>query len=194
MKSLQESLFDKDLVKKDVDIDFDTLLNMLFEFGRKKKKLFDKVEVIYHEGRQSIFIKKFLGVGNSDDACFELQFGVTNHFPNGVAFNVPTMVLHDRWGGNYVKGWASSRTDVNVTRRKIDKVVELENNNNSIATIEATNDNITKVFDLYDGIIEGFCSTWFEKDLKHYIDQYSEKKAIPGLILDILMKKLIDKA
>ena len=60
MKSLQESLFGGDLVKKDVDIDFDTLLNMLFEFGRKKKKLFDKAEVIYHEGRQSIFIKKFL--------------------------------------------------------------------------------------------------------------------------------------
>ena len=192
MKSLQESLFDGDLVKKGVSIDFETLLDMLFDFGRKKKKLFDKTGVIYHEGRQVIFIKKFLG--KDDEICFELQFGITNLHPNSVAFNVPVMEVHDWRGGDVSQnGWKSSRTDVNATRRIIDKTIKLENNDEFTSTIEVTNNNITKVFDLYDGIIEDFCSSEFEKELKKYIDQYSGKKAIPGLILDILMKKLITK-
>ena len=189
MKSLQESLFDSDLVEKGVKIDFDTLRDMLFSFGEKKTKFFDKAAVVYHEGRQTIFIKKFLG--NNDEICFELQFGVTNVHPNSAAFNVPVMMVHDRWGGNYVSGWKTSQTDVNATKRKINSIIKLENNGTS--TIEATDVNIGKVFDLYNNMVERFCSTEFEKELKKYIDQYSGKKAIPGLILDILMKKLIVK-
>ena len=190
MKSLQESLFDSDLVEKGVSVDFETLCDMLFSFGRKKAKFFDKTRVVYHEGRQAIFIKKFLG--EYDEVCFELQFGVTNMYPKGTAFNVPAMVAHDRWLGDASRnGWKTSQTDVNATKRKINSIIKLENNGTS--TIEATDVNIGKVFDLYDNIIKRFCSTEFEKELKKYIDQYSEKKAIPGLILDILMKKLITK-
>ena len=203
MKSLQESLFDsktqmteslfdKDLVEKGVSINFETLRDMLFNFGRKKTKLFDKSGVVYHEGRQAVFIKKF--IGEDDQVCFELELGVTNTYPEGSAFNVPVMVVHDRWMGSATwNSWKSSRTDVNATRRKIDSTIKLENNNKLTSTIEATNANIGKVFDLYDNIVERFCSTEFEKELKKYIDQYSEKKVIPGLILDILMKKLIAK-
>lgn len=192
MKSLQESLFDGDLVEKGVSVDFETLRDMLFSFGRKKAKFFDKTGVVYHEGRQAIFIKKFLG--ENDGICFELEFGVTNMYPKGTAFNVPVMVVHDRWMGDMGRNsWKSSRTDVNATKRKIDSTIKLENNDKLTSTIEATDNNIGKVFDLYNSIIEKFCSTEFEKELKKYIDQYSEKKAIPGLILDILMKKLITK-
>ena len=189
MKSLQESLFDGDLVEKGVKIDFDTLQDMLFSFGRKKAKFFDKAAVIYHEGRQTIFIKKFLG--NNDEICFELQFGVTNVHPDSAAFNVPMMVVHDRWEGAYVDGWKTSRTDVNATKREIDRVIKLENNDKLTSTIEATDNNISKVFNLYDGMLREFCSPQFKKELENYMDRYSEKKVIPGLILDMLMKKLI---
>ena len=188
MKSLQESLFDGDLVEKGVSVDFETLCDMLFSFGRKKAKFFDKTRVVYHEGRQAIFIKKFLG--EYDEVCFELQFGVTNMYPKGTAFNVPAMIADDA-SGNHVSGWKLSQTDVNATKRKINSIIKLENNGTS--TIEATDVNIGKVFDLYNNMVERFCSTEFEKELKKYIDQYSGKKAIPGLILDILMKKLIVK-
>ena len=193
MKSLQESLFDGDLVEKGVSVDFETLRDMLFGFGRRKAKFFDKTGVVYHEGRQAIFIKKFLG--DDDEVCFELEFGVTNMYPEGTAFNVPVMVAHDRWLGDASRnGWKTSRTDVNATRRKIDSTIKLENNDKLISTIEATDNNIDKVFDLYNDMIERFCSTEFEKELKHYIDQYNKnRKTIPGLILDILMKKLIAK-
>jgi len=192
MKSLQESLFDKDIVEKGVSIDFETLRDMLFNFGRKKAKLFDKTGVIFFEGRQAIFIKRFLG--EDGGICFELELSVTNMYPEGAAFNVPVMVVHDRWNVNHLRNsWKSSRTDVNATRRKIDSTIKLENNDKFTSTIEATDNNISKVFDLYNSIIEKFCSTKFEKELKKYIDQYSENKAIPGLILDILMKKLIAK-
>lgn len=198
MKSLQESLFDKDLVEKGVPIDFETLRDMLFTFGRKKAKFFDRNDVIYYEGRKSIFLKKF--VGDNDGLCFELEFGVTNLFNEGAGFNVPTLKTHDRWGGDYsnnIVAWKSSRTDVNATRRVIDKKVELEveleDNYHSISTIEATDNNISKVFELYEGMINEFCSKEFEKKLIHYRSTYEEKKAIPGLILDILMKKLITK-
>lgn len=196
MKSLQESLFDKDLVEKGVSIDFETLRDMLFTFGRKKAKLFDRNDVIYHEGRLSIFLKKF--VGENDSLCFELEFGVTSLFNEGTGFNVPTLKAHDRWGTTGYPGgleaWKSSRTDTNITRRVIDKKVELEDNHHSISTIEATDNNIGKVFELYEEMINEFCSKEFEKKLIHYRSTYEEKKAIPGLILDILMKKLINKA
>ena len=190
MKSLQESLFDDDLVEKGVSVDFETLRDMIFSFGRKKAKFFDKTGVVYHEGRQAIYIKKFLG--EYDEVCFELEFGVTNMYPEGTAFNVPVMMVDDA-SGNHVSGWKLSQTDVYATRRKIDSTIKLENNDKLTSTIEATDNNIDKVFDLYNNMVESFCSTEFEKELKKYIDQYSEKKAIPGLILDILMKKLITK-
>ena len=210
MKSLQESLFDSniqiteslfdnDLVEKGVSIDFETLRDMLFNFGRRKARFFDRAGMIYHEGKQSIYIKKFLGV--NDEVCFELEFGITklysNDDPDGVSFNIPIMRVHDRWGEAYIHNrpdaWKTSQTDIYDTRRKINSVIKLENGYKYTATIEATSVNIDKVFDLYDNIIEKFCSTEFEKELKKYIDQYSKKKAIPGLILDILMKKLIAK-
>ena len=195
MKSLQESLFDKDLVEKGVSIDFEALRDMLFTFGRKKAKLFDRSGVIYHEGRMSIYLKKFVGI--NDCLCFELEFGVTNLFNKGTGFNIPTLKTHDRWGNTESWGqgtWKPSRTDVNVTRRVIDKKVELEDNDHSISVIEATDNNIGKVFELYEGMINEFCSKEFEKKLIHYEDVYKEKKSVPGLILDILMKQLIEKA
>ena len=194
MKSLQESLFDKDLVEKGVKVDFETLRDMLFTFGRKKAKMFDKAGVIYHEGRMSMYVKNF--VGENDCLCFELEFGVTNLFNEGVGFYVPVLRTHDRWESStsWGKGtWKGSRTEVNTTRRVIDKKVEFENNYNSISTIEATDVNIPKVFELYEGMINAFCSDWFKKKLVHYEETYKEKQAIPGLILDILMKQLIEK-
>lgn len=200
MKSLQESLFDKDLVEKGVPVNFETLRGMLFEFGRKRIKLFDKAGVIYHEGSQSIFLKKFLDDSNRDESvCFELVFGVTNLFNEGTGFNVPILKAHDRWGAivyshNRPNEWKLSSTGGNITMRVICKKVELEDNYHSITAIEATDENVGKVFDLYDGMIKEFCSTEFEKKLKKYISHYEGKKEIPGLILDILMKELINKA
>lgn len=195
MKSLQESLFDKDLVEKGVLIDFETLRDMLFTFGHKKAKLFDKSGVIYHEGKMSIYLKRFVGVNNC--LCFELEFGVTNLFDKGTGFNIPTLKTYDRWNNVESWGpgtWKPSRTDVNATRRVIDKKIDLENYDNSISTITATDNNISKIFKLYEGMINEFCSKEFKKKLVYYEDVYKEKKSVPGLILDILMKQLIEKA
>ena len=195
MKSLQESLFDKNLIDKGVPIDFEVLRDMLFTFGRKKAKLFDKSGIVYHEGKMSIYLKKFVGV--NDYLCFELAFGVTNLFGEGAGFNVPILNVHDRWESLDSWGdgtWKPSRTDVNATRRVIDEKIDLENADHSISTIAATDNNINKVFELYEGMINEFCSKEFEKNLIHYEDVYKKKKAIPGLILDILMKKLIKEA
>ena len=191
MKPLIESLFDKDLVKKEVSVDFETLRNMLFDFGRRKVKFFDKTGVVYYEGGHTIFFKKFLG--ERSEVCFELKLSVTNVYPDSAVFNVPEIVVYDNSFDVSWNNWKSSRTDVNATGRTIDSTIKLEKNGKLASAIEATNNNIGKVFDLYNSIIEKFCSTEFEKELKKYINLYSEKKVIPGLILDKLMKKLITK-
>jgi len=54
MKSLQESLFDDNLVSKSVDIDIEQLKEMLFDFGYKMFKKNDNID--YREGKSSIYI------------------------------------------------------------------------------------------------------------------------------------------
>lgn len=197
MKSLSESLFDDDLVKKDVSIDFNTLKDMLFYFGRKRARLFDKEGVIYHEGRQSIYIKKFLG--ENDCLCFELELGVTNAYPEGTAFESPQLRVHDRWSGSALfstNTWRTSDSDINATSHQIIKSIPNLKDQLSFmhwAGFCATEKSISVIFDLYERMINHFCSEEFEKDLIKYMTQYESKREIPGLILDILMKKLIGK-
>lgn len=196
MKSLQESLFDKDLVEKGVPIDFEALRDMLFDFGRRKAKLFDNAGVIYHEGKMSIYIKKFLG--ENDKVCFELEFGVTNVYPSGTAFNIPQLRAHDRFMGSQTwNSWKSSKADINATSRQmIKKLPELADEWAFRHCVEfrATDKSIPIMFDLYDRIIEQFCSKEFEKDLIKFTQKFEDKHEIPGIIMDILMKRLITKA
>jgi hypothetical protein len=197
MKSLQESLFDKDLVERDVPVDFDTLRDMLFGFGRRKARFFDNAGVTYHEGRQSIYLKKF--IGENDCLCFKLVFSVTN-FLGGAEFNTPILKTHDRWESAVVLGsgaWKPSATDTNATWRFINKKVKLDNEydmHDYKSVIKGTPDNIKKIFNLYEGMVREFCSKDFEKRLIDLEKKFDEKHAIPGLVLDNLMKELIQKA
>jgi len=213
MKSLQESLFDQDLIEKGVPIDFETLRNMLFRFGRRHANYFDKNEVIYHEGKMSIFIKKFLE--ENDSACFELEFGVTDVYLGAerdetakrfhgidkvTSFSVPILRFHDRWGSitfasQDLSAWKSSKSDINATIRQLRKKIDVEElGQYHYVTIAATEESVVKVFDLYDKMIQRFCSKDFDKKLKKYVDNFKSKQEIPGLIMDILMKELITKA
>ena len=203
MKSLQESLFDKDLTKKDVEINFDTLRDMLFDFGKERKRLFDKSEVVYHEGRQSIFIKRFIDDSRRKEAvCFELEFGVTNVYNNDkkmvAAFNTPVLKEADKMAGysGYEYQWKYSQTAPNTTSRLIEKEFNFKSKEELqyTSTIIASNDNITGIFKLYDGMVEYFCSEEFKKILQRYVNDWEGRLAIPGIILDELMKKLIKKA
>jgi len=212
MKSLQESLFDRDLVKKDVEIDFDTVLNMLFDFGRKKDKLFDKTGVSYLEGGQSIYIKRSISApetGNmfptGNTVCFELDLGLTNIYDHNYklvpGINPPLLKFNNGPLTRNLKSddvWKFSVSDGYTTKRLIDKKLNLEkieygNRAVSIFAYTASSDNLAKMFKLYDSMVNYFCSDEFKKILQDYVDRFKFKHAIPGVVLDILMKKLIMK-
>lgn len=209
MKSLQESLFNKDLIKRGVEINFDTLLNMLFDFGKKKKRMFDKMEIDYHEGKQSIFIRRFIDDSKRKDAvCFELVLGVYNTYIDkklSPAFNIPVLKAKDSFKlekpslyntykvYNTYKEWMYSSSDLVGVYRTLKKKNDFIKDDSPFE-ITVNQDNIAELFTLYDKIVEYFCSDGFKKILQGYVDKFEFKHAIPGIVLDILMKKLVNEA
>lgn len=219
MKSLQESLFDlniqiteslfdNDLVEKGVSIDFETLRDMLFNFGRKRTRLFNKCGVDYREGIQSIYIKKSFSDTDDyevDDAVyFELEFCVTNVYIDTKdgekltpAFNVPQLKVAPTY--NNLNKWKSSKSDYAATVRAIDKKYDFRKEDTGIVTHTTTlkvtnNDNVRDIFNMLDGMVKYFCSDDFDKVVEDYIKKFKHQHEIPGLIMDILMKKLINKS
>ncbi len=195
---MNESLFDRDLVEKGVEIDFDTLRNMLFDFGRQKIKLFNKAGVIYHEGEQNIYIKRFIDSSKNKEAiCFELRFGVTNLYNSKgekthIAFYIPELKSYDMIQGALQGWWRYSSTDSNTISRALSKKTNKEYING--IEIIANSQSVGKVFALYDKMVEYFCSDEFKEILQDCVNKFESKQVIPGLILDTLMKKLINKA
>lgn len=211
MKSLQESLFDSktqtmeslfdnDLVEKDVDIDFDTLLNMLFDFGKKHKKLFDKIGATYWVTRQSIFIdRKFSSPDGKGEIIFEFQMGITNvykyfedKFKLTPGFQAPRLIVS---GKN--SDWKTSDSDYYTTLRSIHKKHIFTWDDESVrntSSLIAYAQDYKEVFSMYDKMIEYFCSDRFGDMCKKYINMFESKKCIPGLMVDKMMKEIISKS
>lgn len=209
MKSLQESLFDDDLIKKDLPIDIDDLKEMLFNLISKNSSIpKNNSDIVFHQGEQSIYIKRYI-----DDSqypgivCFVLELGVTTLFKDLKGgqqellpcFTTPALMVHDRtltMSGSIRGGikWRSSTSDENITSKLIDKTFDFRKNTDEIyntSKIIATQYNVDEVLNFYDGLIKYFCSDKFGKVLKDYVDKFEYKHTIPGLIIDILLKKLI---
>jgi len=213
MKSLQESLFDSDLIEKDLLIDLDDLKEMLFNLISKNSSIpKNNSNIIFHQGKQSIYIKRFIDDSQDPErVCFELELGVTTLFKDLKGrqqkllpcFTIPFLRVHDRIlsvSGRASQGihggikWLSSNSDGNITSKLIDKTFDFRKDTNEIYTtseIIATQHNAVEILDFYDRLIKYFCSDKFGKILKDYVDKFEWKHAIPGIIIDILMKKLI---
>ena len=192
MKSLQESLFDKDLVEKGVSVDFETLCDMLFDFLDKQKSVIKNSSLSVWKGRQSIYIRYYI---HRHSIYFELDFGVTNFYNEDrklvPGFNIPQFKLI-----NEDLRWRHSGSDVNATIRQIiKKIPDLKQYIFGYGSvIKATEESIPMIFKLYEGMITHFCTLKFEKNIGKYVDRYEASKEIPGLIMDLLMKNLIEEA
>lgn len=197
---ITESLFDNDLVKKDVDIDFDALLNMLFNFGERHKKLFDKIGATYWDGKQCIFInRKFPSPDGKGSVVFELQLGITNVYRNfedefklTPGFQAPRLTV---CGSNSV--WKLSTDDYYASlgsMRKKHIFIEDDERVRNISSLIAYARDYKEVFRVYDKMIEYFCSDEFGEMCKKYINMFESKKCIPGIMVDKMMKKLISKS
>ena len=221
MKSLQESLFDSktrmteslfdnDLVEKDLLIDFDDLKEMLFNLMSKNSSIpKNNSDIVFHKGRQLIYIKRF--IDDSQDpgrVCFELSLGVDTLFKDLKerqqkslpCFSTPFLRVYDRIlsvnGRGIIGGikWLSSTSSANTTSKFIDKTFDFRKDTDKIYTtseIIATQHNVLEILDFYDKLIKYFCSDKFGKELKNYVNKFEWKHAIPGIIVDGIMKKLI---
>lgn len=194
MKSLQESLFDKDLTEKDINIDYPLLKDELFYLGRSRAKFFDKNQIKYHEGKQSIFISMSL----NEYLDLELELAITNlvgfNLKGGCGFILPTLKTVTSYSN--LGGWRGSSTEGHSTTKCLQEVGKKRgfSTNGKYGMIYATDSNMTKILDLYDDIFKVFASKDFKDELKKYVKIFEDKKAIPGLILDKLMKKLLFEA
>ena len=197
MKSLQESLFDQDLVKKSIKINFETLRDMLFDFLDKRLSELEKNGLSVWKGRQSIYIRKHSQDKNTENYfLFELDFGVTNFYNEDQTlvpgFNIPILkMVHPP-----TSAWRLSSSEVNGTMRKIyKKIPELKQYVFGYGSvIKATEESISMIFKLYEGMIKWFGSKKFDNELNKYIQKYESKQEIPGFMMDLLMKQLIEKA
>jgi hypothetical protein len=223
MKSLQESLFDsktqmaeslfdKDLVEKDPPIDLDDLKEMLYNLIPKNSSIpKNNSDIVFHKGNQLIYIKRFIDDSqDSEKVCFELVFGVTTLFKDLKGgqqellpcFSVPLLRVHDRiLSVNMMRSkeikWSTSESDPTTTARLIDKEFDFRKNTDKIYTtteIIATQRNVVEILDFYDRLIKYFCSDKFGKVLKDYVDKFEWKRAIPGIVMDIILKKLITQS
>ena len=213
MKSLQESLFDGDLIEKDPPIDLDDLKEMLFDLMSKNSSIpKNNSNIVFHAGKQSIYIKRFIDDSQDPErVCFELELGVTTLFKDLKGgqqkllpcFSTPFLRVHDRIlsvsgrGSQGIHGgikWLSSNSDGNITSKFIDKTFDFRKDTDETYTISeiiATQHNVVKILDFYDKLIKYFCSDKFGKVLKNYVDKFEWKHAIPGIIIDTILKKLI---
>ena len=205
MKPLIESLFDKDLVKKEASVDFETLRDMLFDFGRKRKNLFDKIGGDYHMGRQTIYFRRYIDTpGGKNSVCFELEIGVTNIYDTNKklspGFICPKLKSVGKMNiftdNNYDdnSNWNYSSSNIYSTLRLLGKKDISYYEDSSLSSIKANVNNISKTFELYDKMVNYFCSNDFKKELQNYVNKFEFKHAIPGIVMDILMKKLITKS
>ena len=201
MKSLQESLFDNDLVEKDVEIDIEELKDILFYFGRTRAIFFDKNDLEYREGKQSIFIRKNFVEYNLQ---VELDLGVTNYYNNNhkliPGFYVPSLTIRT-FDYKVNPQWNASRSDYNATIRQMEKrLPELITGKYHTSVIPSTRKGMSAAFDLYDKMIKYFASKKFQDHILKYVGQFVKTKSpnrdpeIPGLIMDILMKEIIAKS
>lgn len=194
MKSLQESLFDKDLTQKDINIDYKLLKDELFYLGRSRAIFFDKNQIKYHEGKQSIFISTPL----NEYLDLELELSITNlvgfNLGGGCGFMLPTLKTTTPYSN--MGGWRTSSTENHYTTKCLQEVAKKRNFNveGKYGMIYATSSNMTEILDLYDDMFKVFASKDFKDELKKYVKMFEDKKAIPGLILDKLMKKLLFEA
>jgi len=91
--------------------------------------------------------------------------------------------------------WNASRTDYNATIRQINKKIpSVIKGLYHTSVIPGTNEGISEIFKLYDGMVKHFCSKKFQDRIFSYANRFKDKGEIPGLILDILMKELISNA
>ncbi len=197
---ITESLFDNDLVKKDVDIDFDTLLNMLFDFGKKHKKLFDKIGAVYLVEKQSMCIaREFSSPDGKGKIGFELYLEVTNVYKNFEdefklvpGFQAPRLIVR---GVN--SDWKYSSADYYTTLKNMRKkhiFTEDDERVRNMSSLIAYAQDYKEVFSIYDKMIEYFCSDEFRKMCEKYINMFESKKCIPGLMVDKMMKEIISKS
>ncbi len=224
MKSLQESLFDSkiqmteslfdnDLIEKDLPIDLDDLKEMLFNLTSKNSSISkNSSNIVFHQGVSSIYIKRFIDDSQDPErVCFELVLGVTTLFKelkgrrqeSLPCFTTPFLRVHDRIlsasgrGSQGIFGgikWHTSTSDENITSKLIDKTFDFRKDTNEIYTtpgIIAIQRNVVEILDFYDKLIKYFCSDKFGKVLKDYVDKFEWKHTIPGIIVDEIMKKLI---
>lgn len=200
MKSLQESLFDKDLVEKEVPIDFDTLLKLFFDFGKKHKKLFDKIGAVCWVEKQSICIARgFSSPDGEGKIGFELYLEVTNVYKNFEdefklvpGFQAPRLIVR-----GVDSDWKQSNADYYTTLRNMRKkhiFIEDDERVRNISSLIAYAHDYKEVFSIYDKMIEYFCSDEFGKLCEKYINMFESKKCIPGLMVDKMMKEIISKS
>ena len=196
MKSLQESLFDNDLVSKKVTIDFDMLKDMFFYFGRSRASFFDKNEMIYKEYPKSFRVGYNFNInerGRENQSCFKiaLDFEITNtKTKSGIL--TPRLVVHRLL--NPV-GEVSNKT---VSDRLFDQKIKNYGLNISKKNgVIIADENITKIFDIFDEILKIFVSSKFKIELKELAEKYinnpnnPNKELIGPSVLNELMKKLI---
>lgn len=210
---MTESLFDKDLIEKDPLIDLDNLKEMLFNLMSKNSSIpKNNSTIVFHADKQSIYIKRFIDDSQDPErVCFELELGVTALFKDLKGrqqkllpcFETPFLRVHDRIlsvsgrGSQGIHGgikWLSSNSDDNIASKFIDKTFDFRKGTDKIYTtseIIATQHNAVEILDFYDGLIKYFCSDKFGKVLKDYVDKFEWKHAIPGIIVDAILKKLI---
>lgn len=197
-QNITESLFDNDLVKKDVDIDFDTLLNMLFDFGKKYQKIFKKINGTVDEGHQSVFFDRKFKDSNKKTVVFEIELCVGNVFVNKgdehkltPIFHAPRLSVNGGWGSD----WKYSKSDYYVTLKEVWKKYELvPRDEKSYVSRMAEGKDYKKAFEIYDKIVKYFCSDEFGKLCEKYINMFESKKCIPGLMVDKIMKEIINKS
>ena len=208
MKSLKESLFDQDLVEKEVPIDVDTLKNIFIQLVDNKKSLFDKTDIICHKSETTnrlqdcvvMHIKRFISDSEQLDAvCFELVLNVGAR-DGELYIDLPELKVHDRFitisnrpsqSGRHQ--WRTSFSFNPATAAVISRKIGYACYTDIFDKVRHFDYNkVNKIFSLYDEMMDWFCSDSFKKKLKHYVEQFEYKHEIPGSVLDILMKQLIN--
>ena len=209
MKSLKESLFDKDLVEKDLPIDFDNLKEMLFDLILKNLSIpKNNSDIVFHQGEELIYIKRYIDDSQYPEiVCFDLELGVSTLFKELKGgqiellpcFTTPVLKVRDRLYGARSKGsgWSTSTSDPDTTARLIDKKFDFRKHTTEIYTtpgIIATQLNTAEILDFYDRLIKYFCSDKIKKTLEGYVNKFEWKHAIPGIVVDGILKKLITQS
>lgn len=201
MKSLQESLFDQDLIKKGVKITFDNLWNILSNTIRKndiENPLLKKGWKVW-PGKQAWFLRKSYPSPSGTDCDIEFEFGITKSIEDHdvPSFNVPVLKVLMKQDSQYRMLWKPSRTAVETTSRQIRKKLGNALPDSRYTSIIDIDDNsLPAVLKLYEDMFKFIASDQFDKLIKHYIliyDHETKIPCIPGLVLDTIMKNVITK-